>query len=241
MLPKKGADVTVVEKSFIGVGIYNIPEAARLTRVPPRTIRRWAAGYSFKGARGVRQSPPLWSMELPKIDGYVSLGFRDLIEVRVVQALLDKDISWQRIRRIGAGVAKLLKTDHPFSSAKFKTDGYRVYTELPKAPGNAGLIEPESFQLALREIIAPFLSDIEYGDDGEPSRWWPMGRRDKAVVIDPNRAFGRPIVNSAGIPTAILAAAYEAEGEDAGIVARWYDITQAAVEKAVAFERQLAA
>ncbi|MGC9259817.1 MAG: DUF433 domain-containing protein [Phycisphaerae bacterium] len=233
--------MTVVQKSFIGIGIYSIPETSRLTGVPPRTIRRWAGGYAFRVSDAVRQSPPLWKTELPKIDGYISLGFRDLIEVRVVQALLEKNISWRRIRRIGAGVARLLKTDHPFSSVKFKTDGYRVYTELPKVPGPTGLIEPENFQLALREIITPFLSDIDYGEKGEPSRWWPMGRRDRSVVIDPGRAFGRPIINSAGIPTAVLAAAYRAEGNDAGIVARWYDITKTAVEKAVEFEEKLAA
>ena len=238
---KRDADLTVVEKSFIGVGIYSIAEASRLTSVPPRTIRRWAAGYAFKISGMIRQSPPLWTTELPKIDGYVSLGFRDLIEVRVVQALLDKNISWQRIRRIGAGVAKLLKTDHPFSSVKFKTDGYRVYLDLPKAKGHAGLIEPENFQWALREVIMPFLSDIDYGENGEPSRWWPMGKKDKAVVIDPSRAFGRPIVNSAGIPTAVLAAAFKAEDQDAARVARWYAVTRAAVMKAVIFERRLAA
>ena len=227
--------------NFLGIGIYSVSEASRLTGVPARTIRRWAMGYRFTTGTGRHTSAPLWAPELPPLEGRVALGFRDLIEVRVIQALLGKDISWHRIRRIGSGMARILNTDHPFSTAKFKTDGYHIYADLPKPHGRGALVEPESFQLALRKIIEPFLSDLEFGDGGGAARWWPLGKKDKSVVIDPQRAFGRPIINSAGVPTAVLAAAYQAEGQDADVVAHWYDLPKAAVLKAVAFERRLAA
>ncbi len=85
------------------------------------------------------------------------------------------------------------------------------------------------------------LSDLEFGDGGGAACWWPLGKKDKSVVIDPRRALGRPIITSAGVPTAVWAAAYQAEGQDADVVAHWYDRPKAAVLKAVAFERRLAA
>jgi uncharacterized protein (DUF433 family) len=240
-LDSGGLVMTHHEKSFIGVGIYTVTEASRLVGVPARTIRRWATGYTYSNSGAVRRSPPLWTAELPKIDGSIALGFRDLIEVRVVQALLDNKISWRRIRRIGAASSKLLETDHPFSTARFRTCGHRIYLDLPKASGDSALIEPEGFQLAMAKIIEPFLSDIDYGERGEAARWWPLGKRNKGVVVDPNRAFGRPIVDSAGVPTAALYAAYNAEDKDAETVARWYRISRGEVEKAVEFEERLAA
>ena len=32
---------------LIGLGIYSIPEAARLTKVPNNTIYRWIRGYKY--------------------------------------------------------------------------------------------------------------------------------------------------------------------------------------------------
>ena len=33
------------EPKLVGVGLYTVPEAARLTKVPSPTIRRWLFGY----------------------------------------------------------------------------------------------------------------------------------------------------------------------------------------------------
>jgi hypothetical protein len=34
--------------SLIGRGVYSLPEAARLTKIPPQRIRRWMKGYAFR-------------------------------------------------------------------------------------------------------------------------------------------------------------------------------------------------
>ena len=61
------------------------------------------------------------------------------------------------------------------------------------------------------------------------------------VVLDPNICLGKPFVENAGIATAILAASFQANGEDAGVVADWYRVRQSHVLAAVEFERSLAA
>ena len=57
-------------------------------------------------------------------------------------------------------------------------------------------------------------------------------------MIDPERAFGQPIVNDEGVPTAVLVEAFEVEGSIA-TVARWFDVTPIAVRTAIKFEEQL--
>ncbi len=54
-------------------------------------------------------------------------------------------------------------------------------------------------------------------------------------------SFGKPIVEAVGVPTSILAAAYEANQKDAARVARWYNVQPEHVMAAVAFEGSRAA
>src|SRR4051812_24982697 len=107
--------------SFFGVGIYSIPDAARLTRVPSQRLRRWVKGYSFRKPGGdTSQSPPVVTRQLPLIDGAVALGFLDLIEVRVVDAMLTRGISWKTIRSAHANAARIFQTSHPFATRRFR-------------------------------------------------------------------------------------------------------------------------
>src|SRR6266404_3828839 len=45
---------------FIGVGLYTVPEASRLSRVSTGRIRRWLRGYSFTTPSGRHLSPPVF-------------------------------------------------------------------------------------------------------------------------------------------------------------------------------------
>ena len=60
------------------------------------------------------------------------------------------------------------------------------------------------------------------------------------MVLDPNRGFGQPIISEFGVPTAILANAYNIE-KSYEKVANWYEVNRRAVREAVVFERNLAA
>jgi len=47
-------------ESLLGLGVYSVPEAARLTGVSSRRIRRWLQGYSYSSGGAARASRPLW-------------------------------------------------------------------------------------------------------------------------------------------------------------------------------------
>lgn len=228
------------EKSepLVGVGIYTIAEAARISAVSAQRIRRWLRGYAYAAEAETRHMPPVWTPQHTPIDGQRALGFRDLLEVRFVDGFRRAGVGWRAIRTAAARAREFFGDTHPFSTAKFKTDGKRIFAEVRQEADEPIIIELAKRQHYFRQIIAPYLKGIEWEDD-EPVRWWPMGPN-KAVVIDPARSFGQPIAADSGVPTAVLAKALDAAGS-VDAVAVWYEVSPRSVKLAVEYERSLAA
>lgn len=224
---------------FLGVGIYSVPEASRLTGVAHARIRRWVKGYKWSSENGEQASPPVWDKQLPEIDGQLALGFLDLVEIRVVDALLQKGVTWTAIRRAQMHGQRLFSSDHPFASGRFRTDGRTVFTHAVDGTGEQALLDLAESQFAFRRFLDPYLMDIEFDKDDHAARWWPLGAK-RRIVLDPARSFGQPIVSRFGVPTAILANAARAEGSVEAVMG-WYGVDRRSVLDAIDFEKKLAA
>lgn len=226
------------EGQLIGIGLYTFPEAARLTNVGSRTIRRWVVGYDYKYTGETRHVSSVWSADHPSIVGTDGVSFFDLIEVRFVQAFRQEGITWPEIRRAAEEARSVFGTRHPFAAKRFSTDGRRIFLELAEHTGKKHLLELSRSQYAFDRIIRPTLRGVEFSNE-TAARWYPLFPK-KHVVIDPARAFGRPIVDKYSIPTEVLAKAAFAEGSTRR-TADLYDVDRDAVEAAIEFEERLAA
>lgn len=224
---------------LVGLGIYAIPEASRLTSVPGRTIRRWICGYSYRYQGGRVHSDLIWPGDIDASDGTQALSFRDLVELRFIHAFRRAGVSWHTIR-IGTEKAReLFQTDHPFSTNRFRTDGRELFAELGVEKHETSLLEITKSQHVFAQLISPFFKELDFSDQDEPLRWWPVpGRR--RVVLDPERQFGQPIVSREGVPTQSIALAYS-RSQSVPEVAEWFEISRQSVRAAVDFEKQLAA
>jgi uncharacterized protein (DUF433 family)/DNA-binding transcriptional MerR regulator len=209
--------------SVLGLGVYSVAEAARLTGISAGRIRRW-----LRGQRRDAAVEPL------------VLSFRDLLEVRFVDAFRKHGVSWKAIRVAAERAEEIVQDAHPFSTKRFKTDGSSIFADIVQKTGEESLLDLVKSQYELKSVVDPFLFEgLEFSDPGiEPVRWWPLGRNHR-VVIDPERSFGQPIVVPESVPTAVLARAVQAEGS-VEAVARWYLVDAQAVEDAVEFESRLA-
>ncbi len=122
---------------FIGVGVYPIPQAARLTKLSPDRVARWLRGYRFPVKAGMRVSPAAVHSDFPLIEGTLTLSFLDLQEVMFVGAFLGAGVKWKHLRRVHT-LAQDRLGPHPFSTGVFVTDGYRIFQDLapsePPAP-----------------------------------------------------------------------------------------------------------
>lgn len=226
---------------LIGTGIYPLNQAARLVGAPSRYVRRWLRGYSWKYKDGRSSSGPLWhtQFEHEHLPGTV-IGFRDLLELRLVAEFVRHGVHLKVIRATIEAAERDFGASYPLSNRQFLTDGKRIFLQaMEQATGTSKLIDVVGRQFVFSEVIRPSLyAGIEY-DDGEAKRWYPL-KRSKAIVLDPEIQFGAPMLSDAGIPTDTILDAWKAEGEDRARVARLYDITPAMVNAAVAFEQRLA-
>ena len=223
--------------SLIGVGLYSIPEASVLTGIKPQKIRRWMYGY----ASGNRvHQPPLWHS--PVVDeAEETIGFQDLLEIRFVNAFRDYGVSMPALRAAAEAAREYFDQPYPFTCKRFQTDGRSVFARVTEETGEEGLVDLVKKQNVFNKIIKPSLyTGIEY-DSGENSalRWFPV-RNSKKVVLDPERAFGKPIITDTGITTETLYHSWLAEGENAKMVASLYEIDVPEVLAAVSFEQRIA-
>jgi len=228
-----------VSTDLLSSGIYTIPEASRLTRVTATRIRRWMKGYDFKTARQKRRhSDPVWTGQLPRIDGQVAVGFRDLMEIRFVDAFIQQGVSWQTMRQAHRSAKEKLGTDHPFCTHRFATDGRNILHDEAQVAADRRLIDIVTNQREFEEIVTIFLRELEF--DNGVLRWWPLGR-DRMVVVDPVRNLGQPTVTHSGVPTRVLANSVKANAGSIESVARWFEVAPEEVRDAVEFEAGLLA
>lgn len=222
---------------MIGVGLYTIPEAARLVGVSSRRIRRWVHGYRYRARDGAESaSEPLWYADTPATDTTVGLSFLDMMEVRMVNAFRGYGVSWTVIRDAARHACELFRDSHPFTMRRFQTDGNRIFGEVAEGR-NTRLLDMNRRQWVSKPIVQRSLFEgIEF-DDGQAARWYPT--KGRKVVVDPARSFGRPVLTDYGVPTETLFAAFKVEGS-IDKVSRWYDVPKPAVRAAIGFERQAA-
>lgn len=219
-----------------GIGAYSPSEAARLLHMQPITLRRWLYGYGYDHGDGLREQPPLWRPQYETEEDDPLLGFRDLIEARIVHSLRKSKIGLPTIRLCIERAKEMLGESHPFSTSAFKSDGKRIFLEITQGIDEPKLIDLKDKQHVFRDFVLPSLQGLEFGDEGA-ARWWLLPNR-KTIVADPARSFGQPIVNKYGILTSRIVQELKAEGSPER-VAKLYDLPLATVKDALRFEATL--
>lgn len=223
---------------LIGHGVYSIREAYRLTRVPPKRIRRWTQGYSFAYRGETRWSEGIVAAHSKAVDGSPILTFADLLEVRFLEAFRNHGVSWRAIRIASERAQQMMEHEHPFSTKKFRTDGRTIMAAFVGETDDPILIDLVQNQYEFNTIITPLLyAGIEFGPDDEPDRWHPVAASSR-IVIDPARSFGNPIVKKEGVPTRVLADSAIAE-DSIELAAAYYRVDPISVAEAVEFEASL--
>lgn len=223
------------EPALLNTGLYTVPEAARLTRVSVGKIRRWLKGYNFKVGRLVHHSDAVWQGELEPIENKLALSFRDLLELRFVDAFIRAGVSWRTMRGAHAKAREELKTTHPFCSNRIATDGKAILLRQGEEDSDEALVNLVNNQREFGRIVQNFLKELEFS--GSDVVWWPLGK-ERQIVIDPKRNFGQPTVIRSGVPTAVLARSAKANSPQD--VARWYEVHPQEIDDALEFERSLA-
>jgi uncharacterized protein (DUF433 family) len=213
-----------------GLGLYTLQEAERLTGAKAREVSRWLFGYTSKD--GV--SPPLWTTQLAELEQKV-IGFKDLLELRIVKAFRNHNVPLQVIRAAIANAKAIFGSDYPFTANRFLTDGKTIFCEALKE-GGAELTDLVRRQLVFEHIVRPELyAGIEFAADGQAKRWFPLKHSDE-IVLDPEISFGKPVLTRYGVRTELVAETFKVE-QSKKMAASLYGIPVSAVDAAIRYER----
>ncbi|MGA0596836.1 DUF433 domain-containing protein [Enterovirga sp. CN4-39] len=240
----------ISEPDALGRGAYGAAESLRLLnfardpaaghrKLSRQTLSRWLRGYDFGAGEHAGHSDPLWQPDYANDDDRIELSFRDLIELRFVKAFRDLGLALPTIRECFERAVEEVGDERPFSTRRFRTDGKTIFLDITRDVREGELVDLKRRQGVFRAVVEPSLRDLEFDAD-VVARWFPLGMGRRSIVIDPARAFGRPVAAEAGVPTEVLADAVAVEGSPEK-VARLYEVSPAAVRDALRFEQVLAA
>ena len=225
------------EPQLLNAGLYTVPEAARLTRISVGKVRRWLQGYDFRSGTSVRHSDAVWQGELKPIENKLALSFRDLLELRFVDAFIRAGVSWRTMRRAHAKAQQKLRTTHPFCSNRIFTDGRRILLRQGEEDSDQALIDLANDQAEFARIVEPFRKELEFS--GNDIVWWPLGK-ERQIIVDPKRNFGQPSAARSGVPARVLARSVKTN-RSIKTVSHWFEVSEDEVRDAVEFETRLAA
>lgn len=217
---------------------YPASEAARILGLPLATLKAWSFGQASGGGR--RFQPVI----KPADKAERLLSFVNLCELHVLSAIRrNHKISLPKVRDSVAYLRAKLGSDRPLIDRQFRTNGIDLFVEHASKLLNVS----QQGQEAMRGGFESALARIELDRDGMPVRLFPFSRnlssehpQPRTVVIDPRLAFGRPVISSVAIPTAIIVDRFRA-GDSLAEMAGDYDVAEADIEEALRFEQRLAA
>jgi uncharacterized protein (DUF433 family) len=214
---------------------YSVAEAARYLRLPAATLRSWVAGRPYPKSNGIVVSKPLIR---PAQSQPPLLSFWNLVEAHVLKALrTDHAVSLGDLRKAIRYAEKELGIDRLLLDNQLKTVAGKLFLERYGKLINLSA----SGQLAMRRMFEEHLQRIDWGDLRYPVRLFPfvssaIKGSGRPIVIDPQVAFGRPIIARNGVSTLAIADRVDA-GESPEDLARDYGLEIDEIEQAVVYER----
>lgn len=214
---------------------YTLAEASRYLKVAPTTLRSWVIGRPYPKGKGTAHSRPLIE---PAGKSPPILSFWNLIEAHVLRSLrTDHGVKMDALRRAIDYAQRTLGIQHLLLSPDLQTGAGKLLLDR-----YGELIElSASGQVAMRRLFKDHLARVEWDKSQFPIRLYPAttGERlntPRTIAIDPNLAFGRPILIERGITTGAITGRLDA-GESAEDVAEDYGLSIDEVEEAALYER----
>ncbi|MGH2944725.1 MAG: DUF433 domain-containing protein [Solirubrobacteraceae bacterium] len=172
--------------------IFTLREAAGYLGVPTSTIHQWARPPAGRS--------PLITV-FPRHGHDATVPFLGFAEAYVLSAFRKARVPLQRIRPAVDVLSREIGIDHALASRRLYTDGAEVLFDYASERSDDELLElvaPRTGQYQFTELVRDYLQRITYGDDGWASHLQlPIYQR-AAVVVDPDVAFGLPILTNGG-------------------------------------------
>jgi len=216
--------------------IYGISEVAHYLMIPGTTLRTWVRGRSYPAGDGKKRFQPV--IHLPRHDLDL-LSFYNLVEAHILRALrTEHRIKLKHIRSALSYVSKEFGKRRPLIEQQFETDGVGLLVERL-----GRLIDASAQgQIVMRKVVEAHLERLDW-EDNVVSRLYPFTRTSgidspRSVLIDPRVSFGRPVLGTCRVETAVIAERYKA-GDSIDSLADDYACERSEIEEGLRCELAL--
>lgn len=167
------------------------------------------------------------------------MTFVNLMEAVALAGFRQTGVSMQRVRKALEYAKRGMQEAHPLASERIMSDGRDLFWEYQeRRDPRVHLVNlVRGGQKVFPEAVERYLREVEWGRDRYAARWWPGAPEagGGAVVVDPNRAFGAPVIAGTGIRTEDVFDRFSA-GEPMDELAEDYGLTLAQIEAAIRAE-----
>lgn len=221
--------------SSLAVGVYTLPDAAKILNLPLAKLHRWVGGYAVDKSDSKRFPAGEFAVEETGHDRH--FNFLTLIEVFTIAELREKGVTMPTLRKGRAELSERFDTKYPFALEGLLVNGRKMLKEM----GEAVYLElGMNGQQAFEQIISPFCKKIDFDKTTKlAERYFPQDS-DRNVVVDPKHAFGRPVISGTNITTEALNSLAKG-GDQLEDIADDYGLTLDQVQSALRFENHQAA
>ena len=218
------------KKPSLGIGLYSIPDVARILGLEPSFVRRWLKEYWGNRFKLSKKNSFYWGYGREK-----AIHFYTLIEFYVFYQLRKQGLSAQSIAKSHQIIANELKIPFPFANPAILTDGRKIFYAID---GDTIINADKTNQINLAAILKEFCHQIDFGRDKIALRYWPLGK-DKNIVVDPHHQMGQPVIKNTNILAETLYR-MNAAGEKISFIASLYDVSEGDVKASVEFFKKAA-
>jgi uncharacterized protein (DUF433 family) len=147
----------------------------------------------------------------------------------------------QRIRPAVARISAEFGLDHALASQRVYTDGAELIFDYASSSDDEALLTVvRTGQEHLAEVIRGYLTRISYGGDGWAERLHLPAYTATDVIVDPDCAFGQPLVVNGGARVEDLVDRFRA-GDSVADIAADFDVPEDEVEDVFRVATRLAA
>jgi uncharacterized protein (DUF433 family) len=225
-------------------GLFTVREAAGWLTVPASTVQGWARGYGRALAGGKTSVGKPVITSIPARGREPTIPFVGLAEGLVLSAFRRAGVSMQRIRPALERLDREVGLEHALASDRLYTDGVDVLYDYGTSVDQglvSDLVVVRNQQRVFAPVVRDYLRRITYSEDHWAERIELPGYEHARVVVDLERAFGRPFLERTRVRAEDVVDRWLA-GDSISELARDFGLTGLEVEDVVrAATRQFAA
>lgn len=214
--------------------IFTLRETAAYLNVPKSTVHWWARPPGSKH--------PLITC-FPPHGRQATVPFIGFAEAFVLSSFRRAGVPLQRIRPAVEVLAKEIGVEHALASKRLYTDGAEVLFDYASKHADSDvmdLVVVRTSQRQFSEVVKGYLKRIHYGGDGwaDSVKLPTYGQAD--VVVDPEVAFGLPLVVHGGARVEDLVDRFQA-GDSVAVIAEDFSVPAEEVEDVIRVATRAAA